>query len=326
MASKRLSPHPCVAIAFLALSFTAISLRRRTTGGPCRRTPTGDPIWHARATRGQTGRGRVIPCDGGGGLWAGGSVQLDGQKRLGWVLARTLQQVAGKDGSPASAQDMARIVGSLIRKGVRVHCDAGGHVHFLDGEETSVQDGDLADCAQFDRMVGADFSETEVGDAGLAHLVQSGSLERLYLKNTQVTGQALAQLAPLQQLEVLVLAGTKVRGGDLAQLAAVPTLRTLNIARCEVADGDLVHLEPLVNLEVLVISGTQLAGPGLAHLKPLSRLRVLNISETPVTDDALVHLEWAPSLRMIYVRETKLTTAATDELDKTLTSCSIYHE
>jgi hypothetical protein len=99
----------------------------------------------------------------------------------------------------------------------------------------------------------------------------------------------------------------------------------LNAGGCALTDADLEHLSTLTGLEVLVLSDTPLAGPGLACLKPLERLRVLNLSRTEIRDDCLVHLEGAPSLRMFYVRGTSLTTGATEKLDATLHSCSIYH-
>jgi len=258
------------------------------------------------------------------GSWVGGAREVDGRRQLGWIHRRAVQRVAGSDGSAGSAQQLAALVGQLLRAQVRVQLDGNGHVHALDAAGSKIVDSDLAVCEQFHHLVAADVSDTSVGDEGVTRMARAATLERVYLENTAVTGASLQPLANLKCLEVLVLAGTQIRGDDLARLAAVSTLRTLNLARCGLRDEDLRYLESLTNMEVLVVSDNAIAGAGLARLKPLQRLRVLNLSNTQITDPDFAHLEGAPSLRMLYIRGTQISADAQSKLDQTLTSCSMY--
>lgn len=259
------------------------------------------------------------------GSWVGGTTQVEGKPQLGWLHRNQVRKVAGKAAGTASAIEMAKLIGQLIDKQVRVELDGNGFVHMLDASSSKIADSDLAACEQFEHLVAADLSDTAVTDAAIPHLVKCGTLERIYLENVPVTGAALPSIATLKNLEVLVLAGTKIQGAELGPLAGLTTLRTLNLAHCKLADDDLKHLRPLVNIEVLVLSDTALTGTGFDQLKPLERLRVLNVSNTAITDAVLVHLEHAPCLKLFYVRGTTLTKDATGKLRDTLQSCSIYH-
>jgi hypothetical protein len=259
------------------------------------------------------------------GNWAGGQVEIEGEKHVGWIYIGHVRlpgpRTTGPIADDATEDDFT--IRSLVvsRDADLASVDPSariGRLVLIGNGLTKASLSDLKEIASVDELR---IENTPIGDTALAHLKERTDLRSLRLWRCQVSDAALQHLKNLTGLEFLDLEGTAIRGTGLEYLKDLAKLRTLILGPA-IEDAGLVHVGNLAGLEELDLGRcVRVTDAGLAPVGKLTKLRTLRLPGN-ATDSCLESISGLTGLQTIRLSP-KITDAGKNKLNQALPNCKL---
>ncbi len=169
-------------------------------------------------------------------------------------------------------------------------------------------------------------ANTSFGDAGIAQCLQFRRVEGLDFSRTELSGVGIEKLTTLNQLLLLKLAGCKLTDADLAPLFRFQALKLLYLNECPITDRlAATVLVKLTALQALKLNKTRISDEGLSKLVKLRDLQYLGLVDTYITDQAAPLFCQFSKLRFLDLSGTQVSRAMIRKLARCLPTCRIVY-